>query len=527
MKRFGVNVKETIDQTAGFTKMIQGIAGAGAAWKIIDVGDDLLKQAAVYETAAVSFEVMLGSAENAKDVMSTMNQFSIKTPFEPKEAMESGRALMAFGVQQKDLEKTLQMVGDVASGVGMKFNELSQIYGKNMTSGLVQTEDLNQLAGRGIPIYAELAKVFGKNSGEIRGMASTGQIKFEHLQKVFQNMTGEGGKYFGMMAKQSRTWAGLMSTLTGNINEVKRVGGSLLADALRPLVEILGKFLGWVLQNEAALKVVKILFIALIPIVGVALVAALYAAATAAWAFITPLLPFILIGAAIVAVVMGIILVIEDLYQWFNGGESVIGKWLESFKGSFKAVEKFIIKTWNSIKDFFSRYGKYIVMAMFPISALYYYWDEIMAFIQSIPDRIISFFTSLPDRLISALSSLGSGLKDLLKDILPDWAIKLVANFSGEGIEARAGGGPVFGGRPYLVGEDGPELFVPGTSGGIVPNYSIGGPGGKSINVTIAPVINFNDSAARDDADTLVSRIMDEIEDAIYQAGYMAGLEMG
>ena len=42
------------------------------------------------------------------------------------------------------------------------------------------------------------------------------------------------------------------------------------------------------------------------------------------------------------------------------------------------------------------------------------------------------------------------------------------------GIKARALGGPVSGGEPYLVGERGPELFVPQVSGGIVPNNSVG-----------------------------------------------------
>lgn len=38
----------------------------------------------------------------------------------------------------------------------------------------------------------------------------------------------------------------------------------------------------------------------------------------------------------------------------------------------------------------------------------------------------------------------------------------------------RANGGPVSGGSPYVVGERGPELFVPSVSGSIVPNYSVG-----------------------------------------------------
>lgn len=39
----------------------------------------------------------------------------------------------------------------------------------------------------------------------------------------------------------------------------------------------------------------------------------------------------------------------------------------------------------------------------------------------------------------------------------------------------RASGGPVKGGSPYVVGEKGPELFVPGSSGNIVPNHAMGG----------------------------------------------------
>lgn len=39
---------------------------------------------------------------------------------------------------------------------------------------------------------------------------------------------------------------------------------------------------------------------------------------------------------------------------------------------------------------------------------------------------------------------------------------------------ARAAGGPVDGGATYLVGENGPELFTPGVSGGITPNSALG-----------------------------------------------------
>jgi len=47
----------------------------------------------------------------------------------------------------------------------------------------------------------------------------------------------------------------------------------------------------------------------------------------------------------------------------------------------------------------------------------------------------------------------------------------LAGSFGG----ARAKGGPVDAGRAYLVGEEGPEIMVPGRSGSVAPNHAIGG----------------------------------------------------
>lgn len=46
----------------------------------------------------------------------------------------------------------------------------------------------------------------------------------------------------------------------------------------------------------------------------------------------------------------------------------------------------------------------------------------------------------------------------------------------------RAEGGPVSSGSPYIVGERGPELFVPRYSGTIVPNHELSGGGGTVIH---------------------------------------------
>jgi phage-related minor tail protein len=55
---------------------------------------------------------------------------------------------------------------------------------------------------------------------------------------------------------------------------------------------------------------------------------------------------------------------------------------------------------------------------------------------------------------------------------------------------ARAAGGPVAAGTPYLVGEEGPELFMPASAGTIAPNSALRGPG-ITLNVTARDAPSF------------------------------------
>ena len=65
-------------------------------------------------------------------------------------------------------------------------------------------------------------------------------------------------------------------------------------------------------------------------------------------------------------------------------------------------------------------------------------------------------------------------------------AIKSI--FGGFGIPGLAEGGPAKAGKPYIVGEKGPELFVPNTSGTVVPNNAM--KNGVATGAVNAPVTN-------------------------------------
>jgi len=58
--------------------------------------------------------------------------------------------------------------------------------------------------------------------------------------------------------------------------------------------------------------------------------------------------------------------------------------------------------------------------------------------------------------------------------------------------QAKANGGPVSGGQPYMVGERGPELFVPGQSGGVMRNEDMRSLMGRSPASGGAPSMNFS-----------------------------------
>ena len=72
-----------------------------------------------------------------------------------------------------------------------------------------------------------------------------------------------------------------------------------------------------------------------------------------------------------------------------------------------------------------------------------------------------------------------------------------------------AKGGPVKGGTPYIIGEEGPELFVPRSSGNIVPNHAVGG-----TNV----VVNVDASGSSVEGDVERSRQLGELIGAAVQS---------
>ena len=97
----------------------------------------------------------------------------------------------------------------------------------------------------------------------------------------------------------------------------------------------------------------------------------------------------------------------------------------------------------------------------------------------AIPSPTGSFFQSMPTGFNNYLGAGATG------------SFGLGSVYGG----GKAAGGPVIGGTTYLVGERGPELFMPGRNGMIVPNGAMGG-----TNVTVNVDANGNSNVQGDQA---------------------------
>jgi len=89
-------------------------------------------------------------------------------------------------------------------------------------------------------------------------------------------------------------------------------------------------------------------------------------------------------------------------------------------------------------------------------------------------DKTIPFIAQM-DAVNAALSDLSGKRVSVYVDFIPGGSPTP---------PGRAAGGPVSSGRPYIVGERGPELFVPRSSGAIIPNSRMSG-GGMNVNMTV------------------------------------------
>jgi tape measure domain-containing protein len=245
----------TVKKQGNAWKKLAGFAaGALGAAAVVSFGKNAVQSAARFETLQISFETFLGSATEANKVLADLEKFSISTPFTPEQVQDAGRALLAFGEPVDTLKDSLKDIGDISAGTGKDFGELATLFGKARVAGTLYAEDINQLIEAGVPVLDEFASILGVSASEVKKLASEGKVSFGTLQTAFKNMTSEGGRFSGLTEKLSKSTAGLLSTIGGQIEQVTRSIGQFLLPAVSKALGFISRLFGGTQDVTQAFK---------------------------------------------------------------------------------------------------------------------------------------------------------------------------------------------------------------------------------------------------------------------------------
>lgn len=173
--------------------------------KMIEVGSNA-------ENLQIAFRAIIGDVGKADKLLADMRQFSASTPFTGTQVQEAGQRLLTV-VKPEEMITTLRRLGEVASGTNSNIGDLATIYSQVLSKGKFQAEEMLQFAERGIPIQQALADVLGVQVSEVGELGSKGKISGDIMVKAFAKLSDEGGKFNGIMEKQSKTVTGLASTM--------------------------------------------------------------------------------------------------------------------------------------------------------------------------------------------------------------------------------------------------------------------------------------------------------------------------
>ncbi len=148
---------------------------------------------------------------------------------------------------------------------------------------------------------------------------------------------------------------------------------------------------------------------------------------------------------------------------------------LTHWKQVWGAIKDAALEVWHFMYD---GVGKYILPFLGPMGLIAFglielskHWAEVWGAIKTVMSDVWNFLKKVFDDITHAIGDVMGPLGTV---------VNIASKIGGGAVSfltgglLKAGGGSVAGGQPYIVGEAGPELFVPSVSGVIVPNGANG-----------------------------------------------------
>lgn len=350
---------------------------AGAVGAITKIGAEA-------EQTSVAFTTLVGSETKAKGMLDEIAKFAAASPFGKLDLTENAKTMLNFGVETGRVLPLLKQLGDISGGNKDRLQSLSLVLGQVSAAGRLQGQDNLQFINAGFNPLQELAKMTGKSYAELQDKMSKGQITFENVTQAIRHATGAGGKFFGMMDKQSQTAAGKFATVKDIvIQQAVDIYGKLqpliskILDLLIKIVPVISSVIMKVIHGiehvidfvlrfkteigylAAVIGVAAVVFNAhAIAMTAYAAVMGIVTAATRIWTGVQWLLNVAMSANPIGLIIIGIAaLVAAVVYCWnkFAGFRAFILTMWDTLKGFGNIIKEYVINRFN---DMLSGLGK-------------------------------------------------------------------------------------------------------------------------------------------------------------------------
>jgi tape measure domain-containing protein len=226
-----------------------GVGGNIAFAGLAAAGGALVTTAADAERTAIAFEVMLGSAARAKQMLDQIYELGRTSPFGAQEFMRAGQVLLNFGLQADSILPTLRMIGDVAAGDSEKLSRLTLAFGQMSAAGRLMGQDLLQMVNAGFNPLQEISRLTGESMADLRKRMEAGGISAAEVSNAFKSATESGGRFSGMTQRLAGSTIGVWMTLKDEVMMLAKDMGRYLLPVVNMILtgvrEVVSWFSGW------------------------------------------------------------------------------------------------------------------------------------------------------------------------------------------------------------------------------------------------------------------------------------------
>lgn len=198
--------KATVTVDALMSSLKRTAAEIGGLAAIKKFGTDVIDATGKMQQLQVALSTILQSKSKADALLAEVTEFARKTPFNLDDVANGAKQLLAYGSSAETVVDELSMLGDVASGLQIPLSSLIYLYGTLRVQGRAYWRDIQQFQGRGVNVVEEMAKNLGVTQDQIKKLVEEGKIGFKDVEKAFQSMTSEGGKFNNMLENAAGTW---------------------------------------------------------------------------------------------------------------------------------------------------------------------------------------------------------------------------------------------------------------------------------------------------------------------------------